>query len=98
MLEPITQPKNLVIGGSPAQVLFVVGNLGPVVKTGCEGALIIVDNDVREFLKMAAVLDQMGKALLFLIAVVAAAAAEDGDMVSSQLDIKDGYWHMLAKR
>ena len=53
---------------------------------------------MREFLKMAAVLDQMGKALLFLIAVVAAAAAEDGDMVSSQLDIKDGYWHMLAKR
>ena len=40
---------------------------------------------------------QLGKVLPRLIAAIAHAPVEDGNIVFSKLDIKDGYWRMIVK-
>ena len=55
-------------------------------------------NDASKALAPAAALDQMGEALPQLIAAVASAPKEGGDIVFAKLDIKDGFWRMSVQR
>jgi len=55
-------------------------------------------NDASEATAPAAALDQMGEALPRLIAAVAAAPGEGGNIVFAKLDIKDGFWRMSVQR
>ena len=54
-------------------------------------------NESSRMLAPAAVLDQMGEALPRLIAALAKAPENGGDVVFSKLDIKDGYWRMSVQ-
>ena len=61
------------------------------------GSRLASVNDASEALAPEAVLNQMEEALLRLIAAVAAALGDGGNIVFAKLDIKDGYWHLLVQ-
>ena len=55
-------------------------------------------NDSSKALAPKAALNQMGDALPRLIAAVAEAPLDGGDIVFANLDIKDGYWRLSVER
>ena len=62
------------------------------------GERIPLVNEASEGLAPEAALNQMGEALPRLIAAVAAAPLDGGDIVFAKLDIKDGYWRLSVER
>ena len=67
-------------------------------KLEVNGERIPLVNDASKVLAPKAALNQMGDALPRLIAVVAEALWDRGDIVFAKLDIKDDYWRLLVER